>query len=348
VPPLVVPTEAPRTAVPTLATQLPTETPMTPAPTPMPTTATPSTVPTEILLTECFSKPSQVMIALDGSGSTSPDDFGSFMAFTDKLIENLPIADGKMGVGLLEFGTKTTLVQALSNDKDAVLQSRQRLQYEQGMRTYMSKAISDARNMLSNAAIPRTLVLITDGLPSDRSTTNEQLHAAKAEGINVVLVTVGFLANMNEAPTEEWLARPTIKVSGFPALSGYLSQIVDSIATGVCSFAPAPTALPASQLPDSKAPSQTPYCLSTGAQCGGPCGGVLSSITECEKAAAMLRIESTLPRVQMESTNNGAPHGCYMYNGADFPHGVYFNAAGTLQSTQGAVKAICLDVFNQR
>ena len=133
------------------------------------------------------------MLALDGSGSISEKDWGRFMAFTDKLVEALPIGKGKMQVGLIEFATTSVLVQPLTDDKSVIEKARKdKMTRNQGIRTYMSKAAAMARPQLANKKMPRTLVVITDGLPSNRSATTEQFHAAKAEGIHVVMVTVGM------------------------------------------------------------------------------------------------------------------------------------------------------------
>ena len=135
------------------------------------------------------------MLALDGSGSISQKDWERFMTFTDKLIKALPIATGQMQVGLIEFATTSVLVQPLTDNKSVIEKARkEKLTREQGIRTYMSKATAIARQQLTNKNVPRTLVVITDGLPSNRSATTEQFHAAKAEGIHVVMVTVGMLS----------------------------------------------------------------------------------------------------------------------------------------------------------
>lgn len=279
------------------------------------------------------------MLALDGSGSISQKDWERFMTFTDKLIKALPIATGQMQVGLIEFATTSVLVQPLTDNKSVIEKARkEKLTREQGIRTYMSKATAIARQQLTNKNVPRTLVVITDGLPSNRSATTEQFHAAKAEGIHVVMVTVGFLANMI-MPTESWLSTPAIQIrTGFAALEASQGKIVESISTSVCEFVPPLQAV----LPATATPSNPPYCLSSNAQCKSPCGGVINSANECERAATLLGSKNIQDNVQEEATNSGRPRGCYVYTGSDFPHGVYFNAAGTLQSTKTDAKAICL------
>ena len=118
--------------------------------------------------------------------------FFFFMSFTDKLIGALPIGEGKMKVGLIEFATTALLVQPLSSDKSVIESARKaKMTRQQGIRTYMSKATEIARAQLKDKCVARTLVVITDGLPSSRSASTEQFKAAKAEGIKVVMVTVG-------------------------------------------------------------------------------------------------------------------------------------------------------------
>jgi len=204
-----------------------------------PPTAQPTPPPSSLAPTKCHHRPSEVMLALDGSGSISEKDWGRFMAFTDKLIEALPIGKGKMQVGLIEFATTSLLVQPLTDDKSVIEKARKdKMTRNQGIRTYMSKAAAMARPQLANKKMPRTLVVITDGLPSNRSATTEQFHAAKAEGIEVVMVTVGFYANM-VPPTDSWLSTPAIKIkSGFAALEAELDTIIQSVQTIVCTAVP--------------------------------------------------------------------------------------------------------------
>ena len=132
------------------------------------------------------------MLALDGSSSISDKDWGHFIVFTEKLIQALPIGKGRMKVGIIEFATTALLVQSLTDNKSVLEEvGEEKLTRKQGIRAYMSRATALARMQLTDKSVPRTLVVITNGLPSSRSTTTAQFHAAKAEGIKVVLVTVG-------------------------------------------------------------------------------------------------------------------------------------------------------------
>jgi uncharacterized protein YegL len=183
----------------------------------------------------CLRQRAQVLVALDGSGSISDQDWERFMAFTDTLIEHMPIAPGEMKMGLIEFASTAALVQPLSDSKEAVLEGRrENVLRNHGVRTYMGKATQIARNVLTDASVPRVMLMITDGLPSSRANAATQFLAAKAEGIKVVMVTVGFLANMIP-PSNSWLSIPPVKIrAGFRVLDQFFDSIVESVTSSVC------------------------------------------------------------------------------------------------------------------
>ena len=125
----------------------------------------------------------------------SGKDWKLFMGFSDRLIEALPIGEGRMRVGIVEFANTAVLVQPLSDDKAEVLRARRTAMGIPSVstRTYMSNATKVAREQLADKSAPRVLVLITDGLPEERERAAEQFEAAKADGIKVIMVTVGEL-----------------------------------------------------------------------------------------------------------------------------------------------------------
>ena len=160
----------------------------TPAPTPPPTIGFP-----------CDATHMSVLLALDRSASISVPEWAEYMRYVDSLIEALPIGKGRMRVGIVEFAKTARLVQRLSDDAGSVLEGRRAITHERGvdMREVsvdMSEPAKLARQLLTDKRGPRMLLMITDGLPTNREMAAVQFEAAKDDGIEVVMVLVGARA----------------------------------------------------------------------------------------------------------------------------------------------------------
>lgn len=357
--PTAVPSEAP-TAHPTIVPTLEPTRPPTGTPTAPPTfvpSPTPSLAPTKAEDNpKCGHRSSQVMLALDSSGSISAKDWARFMNFTDKIITELPVGENQMQLGIAEFATNASLVKSLTTNKAELLQARrQEVWREHGVRTFMGKGAKIAREQLTDRNLPRSLVIFTDGLASNRTNAAHELLAAKAAGIKVIMVTIGFLANM-VPPNNTWLSVPPIKIhEGFVALEAALkrSEILGVVESSVCSKLDTDEEEDvltngdegkATSAP-SLAPSTSQYCRPSKGGCTAQgCGGDLQSAAACENAARSLGVFARFKpgsHVQTESSDDGFPSGCYVYTGSEWPHGVYFNMAGMSDSAMKGVEPIC-------
>merc|ERR1711988_883092 len=142
--------------------------------------------------------------------------------------------------------------------------------------------------------------MFTDGLASNQSNAAHEFLAAKAQGIKVIMVTIGFLANM-VPPNNTWLSLPPIKIhEGFVALESALQRaaILGAVESSVCSK------LDTDQEEDiltngeegtatgapSLAPSASQYCQPSEGGCAAQCGGDLQSAAACESAARSLGV----------------------------------------------------------
>jgi uncharacterized protein YegL len=119
--------------------------------------------------------------------SGQANDWGVFMSFADKLIQQAPISESGLHLGLVQFATNATLRQPLTGSKELFTQtSKTRL--PRG-KTNMAKAIDVVMQEFRDngrRGTNKIALIFSDGLPSDRKATNESMRRAKEQGIKVV------------------------------------------------------------------------------------------------------------------------------------------------------------------
>ena len=100
-------------------------------------------------------------------------------ASTCRLSSSRARAAAGRGLSKRLTGSKATLISALKN-----------LKHDEGG-TYMVPAVRNAKSVLSSghAGVPKVLLMLTDGRPSDRPAS--EFQSAKAAGIKVMMVLVG-------------------------------------------------------------------------------------------------------------------------------------------------------------
>jgi hypothetical protein len=99
-----------------------------------------------------------------------------------------------MHMSIVVFSSKSSsrkwIVQRLTGSKATLISALKNLKHDEGG-TYMVPAVRNAKSVLSSghAGVPKVLLMLTDGRPSDRPAS--EFQSAKAAGIKVMMVLVG-------------------------------------------------------------------------------------------------------------------------------------------------------------
>ena len=187
-------------------------------------------------------KPADVMLVVDSSASISKSDWKRFVAFSDKLIAALPIGKDAMHVGMVEYNTKARLVTKLEGSKAKLTNEiNAGLSKFTSGRTHTHKAVRLATDKLiknGRSDKHKLIILLTDGLPSDRSLADAAFSEAHAAGIDVQIVTIGRLVSYIPIPARWSTAGfvPIKLVEGYSELLKRIGLITSTICklTKVC------------------------------------------------------------------------------------------------------------------
>ncbi len=116
-------------------------------------------------------RPLPVLLLVDTSGSMANEKINTVnLAIKEMLSEfsNIKNAKGKINVGIITFGNKVELAQKLDKVENIVAK-----EYTAAGKTWMGEAIDKAVDMLEDTnqvperAYTPTIILLSDGLPSD-------------------------------------------------------------------------------------------------------------------------------------------------------------------------------------
>jgi hypothetical protein len=232
---------------------------------------------------------------MDSSESITESDWVRFKEFTNKLVSGLPIRKDSMHLGVIEFNTDAKLVTSLESNKgDLESKLESGLSKSTKGRTFTGKAIRLAVDMLKKNArggdIPKILILLTDGLPSDREAADAAFAEAKAAGVAVQIVTIGFMVNVLPL-SEHWSAE------GFPPIRmtmGYAQLLarIKSIEGAICKLSMvtlAPTT--AAPTPPTGAPQKP---CNTSGHLHMDFGGDVASFGDAQEKELMTKLEAAL------------------------------------------------------
>ncbi len=145
----------------------------------------------------------EIVFCIDGSGSISTSDFnlqkaGVGACIADELI--IP-RDGSVSVSIVLFSNNAITILPLTPVTDGSLIGIGvvlLLTPQPGGSTNMTDALSTARGILNagSATADKFIILSTDGVPDDETSTAAQCTAAAGEG--TVICTIGVGADINE------------------------------------------------------------------------------------------------------------------------------------------------------
>jgi hypothetical protein len=193
---------------------------------------------------------------LDSSNSIDDREWQHFMTFHDKLLNEFPIAEGGMHVGIEQFASRTALVSPLTGVKTDLLQANKDNMHPRGndtnslgTNTRMDKAVDAALvqfKMGGRSSVNDVLVMLTDGLPTGGSfpgsMADKAFARAKAAGVQVLFVLIGTVFQWLPLP-KSWYSNAPIMINNFAALERARKSVVDLICTTV-SKTPSPTEFP--------------------------------------------------------------------------------------------------------
>ncbi|MEZ5404096.1 MAG: VWA domain-containing protein [Bryobacteraceae bacterium] len=185
-----------------------------------------------------------VAIVIDRSGSLSSADLSAEKAAAKALVDQLPSTDA---IAVYSFGSTVTLQQAFTTDKAAAKAAIDAI--SGGGNTLLYQAIIDASNALSSRSGRRAVVVMTDGVNSGSSPSDQDaINAAKTAAAPVF--TVGFGSGINQTVLQK-IATDTGGVFLRGADSSSLTQLlgrIGTVLTSQCtvSYVPSNPANPAS------------------------------------------------------------------------------------------------------
>ncbi|CAH1784875.1 unnamed protein product [Owenia fusiformis] len=144
-----------------------------------------------------------IIFALDRSGSISTPNFEILKSFIIQLLNGLDIGENKNRIGVLTFSDNAEIIINLNEffDVTSIVNTIQTLQAGPGA-TYTANAMAKARDEMfiegngDRPDIPNVLVLISDGVSTvNPGETAPEALASKQKGITLVTVAIGDQVN---------------------------------------------------------------------------------------------------------------------------------------------------------
>ena len=207
-----------------------------------------------MLLSDCDQVKLDLVLALDGSGSVTPENFELIREFAKNVVR---LSNNEyVRIGILQF-SRDVYPEFYLNDfietvdgkevqnKDLMLEKLEAMQYELGV-TRTDMAIDTARQEYftdvrgARTDVPKRLLVITDGKSTEAEMTLTAAANAKASGIHIFAVGIA----MNEPEqTEELLSiasKPAelnvLQVQTFTELDEIYKKIFVFFCRGKCGF----------------------------------------------------------------------------------------------------------------
>lgn len=185
---------------------------------------------------ECYAV-QDLVLAIDGSGSVTADNFDILKEYVAKLVgryKGTVYNMDLMKVGIVQFGNgeiaedgtiaAALKVLPLTSDMEAVLEAVQGMQFLKGF-TNMAQAFAIAETMYSEAgreSAQSAVMVITDGKPSFTFQTQQKVDELEEKGIQRFFVTITDSEGKETELMKKWASAPWwtnhIHIPGFTAL----------------------------------------------------------------------------------------------------------------------------------
>ena len=177
---------------------------------------------------------SDIMLVMDASGSIADADWALSKNFSLSLVSTMFGTRGSMHIGIVSFNDEAKLVTKLESNQDLITRRiDSSLATSTEGRTNTEKGVRLAAKDLADHGrpnIPKLLVLLTDGLPSNRTAADAAFAEAKAEGVAVQLVEIGLAVITIPSPPA-WSAEgfPPIQIKSYHELPGIVGTVANTI-----------------------------------------------------------------------------------------------------------------------
>lgn len=196
-------------------------------PTKTPAEADTAPPPSKIAVTRQDTCPVDLMLAIDGSGSITEEDFETIRNFVRELVNAIGIGPRNANVGIIQFSTTAELYIGLSDNPTSVNAAIDNMT-QFGNSTNIVEAIDLAQEQFvtRRAGIPRVIIVLTDGLHNEAGNPIVSADRARAAGTAVYGVAVGDLA-LDELTQISGGEQNVITVSDFDSLTSILDVLVN-------------------------------------------------------------------------------------------------------------------------
>ncbi|KAH9500956.1 hypothetical protein Btru_069322 [Bulinus truncatus] len=174
--------------------------------TPAQTTIKPTTTKTTTTVKPCDeTAKADIMLILDASSSIGSENWNHQTQFAAEITDAFSI--GNVRFGMIVFNEKPSLIFDMNTylDKQSLYDAIINVQYPKGQGTYTSRAFEMIQDdqLFSHSHGGRldandVVIIMTDGLSSDREETQRTADSLKADGITVIAVGIGSLADKIE------------------------------------------------------------------------------------------------------------------------------------------------------
>ncbi|CAG5115730.1 unnamed protein product, partial [Candidula unifasciata] len=168
-----------------------------------------------------------LIVAIDGSNSMGADNFEQQKLSIIKLLTPMNISEDEIHVGIILFSGEVTDALNPTGDKSLVLSKVQSLEHPDE-ETRTDKAIYRAMDMFRqfgrNGSVPKLLMLITDGVPTERDLTIQSANEAKDMGINLYVIGVTEQADETEMRKIASMKNQVFLTEDFTTLAGSLNN----------------------------------------------------------------------------------------------------------------------------
>lgn len=151
------------------------------------------------------------VFALDSSGSVGDEAFTNYKALVTSVVDRSAWGEGEgqSRYGVLQFGSTTSWVHALSADAAAVKAALVAKASYQASDTNLAEAVAYAGAELEARGRPsarRTVVVVTDGVPRSAYLLAAETGRIRQQGIRVLFVAVGPAGSRRTA--SHWVSWP--------------------------------------------------------------------------------------------------------------------------------------------
>jgi hypothetical protein len=172
---------------------------------------------------------------MDSSNSILAPDWEKLSGFTQQMLNDFPISNDRMNVAGVQFASKAGILFPLTGSKTAAMSSLKQVRRETfGWQTRTDLAVEEAMQTLGKGRddAKDIMLVVTDGVPTGGSNpgspADKAFAKAKAAGVKVVFVLVGWMFKLMPMPSH-WSETKPIIIDSYTGLESIRSQVVGMV-----------------------------------------------------------------------------------------------------------------------